>query len=154
MYYAKREFRKSQCNKWIAAAFIAIPDCGRPERLQIPSSVEPPSSQKTIRRLQRVDTNHPQLLRQASLPGVEVALAAAARLGRISGNHLNPQLAQRPSHLGRSMLIHFPSPTFSVNQKWLPRSPYSAQNTQVIFFAMARKITSYLFIGRSVAAFV
>jgi hypothetical protein len=52
------------------------------------------------------------------------------------------------------MLIHFPSPTFSVNQKWLPRSPYSAQNTQVIFFAMARKITSYLFIGRSVAAFV
>src|SRR5438445_512935 len=51
-------------------------------------------------------SGQPQLLRQASLPGSEVALTAAPRLRRIRRNHANPEFAQRPSHLGQAMRIH------------------------------------------------
>src|SRR5437016_6105195 len=51
-------------------------------------------------------SGQPQLLRQASLPGSEVALTAAPRLRRIRRDHANPEFAQRPSHLGQAMRIH------------------------------------------------
>src|SRR3984957_18400491 len=41
--------------------------------------------QKPVRRLQRPQLAPPQLLRQAALPGAEVALAAPTRLRRVSG---------------------------------------------------------------------
>ena len=63
-----------------------------------------------------MDSGQPQLLRQASLPGAKVALAAAPRLRRVGRNHLDAQLAQRPSHLRQPIRIHF-APTFGVNQK-------------------------------------
>src|SRR3974390_1546950 len=96
-------------------------------------------AQKAIGLLHRGDPAQPQLLRQPSLPGPEVALRTAPRLRRIGGNHLNPQLAPRPPHLRPPMGIHLATPlppAFGVCQKWLPRSLYSAQNTPL------RSITS------------
>src|SRR5207244_780130 len=62
--------------------------------------------QKAIGLGQGGASGQPQLLRQASLPGSEVALTAAPRLRRISGNHANPEFAQRPSHLGQTVRIN------------------------------------------------
>src|SRR3974390_2858731 len=62
--------------------------------------------QKAIGLFHRGDPTQPQLLRQPSLPGPEVALRTAPRLRRIGGNHLNPQLAQRPAYLRYPMGIH------------------------------------------------
>src|SRR6266853_5180738 len=84
--------------------------------------------QKPVRLLQTVDAVQSQLLGQTSLPGSEVALTATSRLRRISRDHLNPQLCQRPSYLRQAMPIHL-APTFGVSQKWLPRSLYKAQNS-------------------------
>src|SRR5205085_2985848 len=93
-------------------------------------------TQKLIRFLHAADAVQPQLLRQTSLPGAEIALASSTRLRRIRRNHLYPQLAQRSSHLRQAMGSTFP-PTFGVSQKWLPRSLYNAQNNPL------RSITSF-----------
>src|SRR5712692_1117332 len=62
--------------------------------------------QKPVRRLQRPELAQPQLLRQAALPGREVALAAPARLRRVGRDHLHSQLVQRPPHLRAAMGVH------------------------------------------------
>jgi hypothetical protein len=45
-------------------------------------------AQKDIGRFHRRDPLQPQLLRQPSLPGAEVAFAATPRLGRVGRDHL------------------------------------------------------------------
>ncbi len=62
--------------------------------------------QKPVRRLQRPQLAQPQLLRQAALPGREVALAASTRFRRVGRDHLHSQLVQRPSHLRAAMVVH------------------------------------------------
>src|ERR1700726_1054617 len=62
--------------------------------------------QKPVRRLQRPQLAQPQLLRQAALPGREVALAAPTRFGRVGRNHLHAQLVQCPPHLRAAVIIH------------------------------------------------
>jgi len=55
--------------------------------------------QKIIRRFQRRNHVQPQFLGQPPLQGTEVALAATTRLGRVGGNQLHPQIAQRAPRL-------------------------------------------------------
>ena len=56
-------------------------------------------AQELVRLVHRRDPPHPQLLRQASLPGPVIPLHPAPRLRRIGRNHADSQLLQRPSDL-------------------------------------------------------
>jgi hypothetical protein len=72
--------------------------------------------QKRIGCLQRLDSEQPQFLRQSSLPGPEIVLAATPRLWRVGRYHLNPKLAQGASHLRQTVRID-PSAHLWVSQK-------------------------------------
>ena len=63
-------------------------------------------AQKAVGFRKGADPVPPELLRQPSLPGPEVAFQAAPRLGRVSRNHLHAQIAQRTAHLGQTMRVH------------------------------------------------
>ena len=63
-------------------------------------------AQKAVGFRKGADPVQPELLRQPSLPGPEVAFRAAPRLGRVSRNHLHAQIAQRTAHLGQTMRVH------------------------------------------------
>jgi hypothetical protein len=63
-------------------------------------------AQEAIGLVQRTASGQAQLLRQAPLPGSEVAFTAAARLWRIGRNHANPQFPQGSPHLGQTMGIN------------------------------------------------
>lgn len=62
-------------------------------------------AQEPVGRFQRRDPMQPQLLRQASLPGAEVALRTPARLRRLGRDHLNAEVMQGASYLGQPLRI-------------------------------------------------
>src|SRR5262249_20136441 len=66
-------------------------------------------AQKAVGRLQAADPAQSQLLRQASLPSSEVTFRTAARLRRVSRNHLHSQLPQRSTHLRQAVGIDLAS---------------------------------------------
>src|ERR1700727_816720 len=62
-------------------------------------------AQKPVGGFERADFMQPELLRQAPLPGSEVAFAATACLRRVGRNHLDTEVAQRPSYLRWTMRV-------------------------------------------------
>src|SRR5271157_1878401 len=78
---------------------------GRPSHKLVIKLLDITHFQKGIGLLDASDAAQAQLLRHAPLPSPEVPFPPPSRLGRVRGNHLNPQLLQGASHLRQTLVI-------------------------------------------------
>src|SRR5438105_13354640 len=97
--------------------------------IEFPEIVLP---QESIRFLHCSDPRHPQLLRQASLPGAEISLTAPARLWRVSRDQFDPQLRQCPPHLRPPLPIHRPARLRGLEEVASPITIEGAKEAQAL----------------------